>query len=184
MTTVFTIGHGNRPLDELIALLQQARIERLVDVRAFPASRRHPHFARAALERTLPDAGIDYLWEGPALGGRRRPAANSPHTALRNASFRAYADHMMRPDFQTALDRLIDFGGERRAALMCAERLPWRCHRFLISDSLTARDIAVTHIVSEGETRQHAFSQFARIDGGLLVYDVGVPSDLDLKSGQ
>jgi uncharacterized protein (DUF488 family) len=91
---------------------------------------------------------------------------------------------MMRPDFQAALDRLIDFGGERRAALMCAERLPWRCHRFLISDSLIARDIAVTHIVSKGEMRQHAFSGFARSDGGLLVYDVGVPSDLDLKSGQ
>ncbi len=182
MTTVFTIGHGNRPLDEFMALLRQARIERLVDVRAFPASRRHPQFARAALERALPDAGVGYLWEGPALGGRRRPAANSPHTALRNASFRAYAEHMMQPDFQAALDRLGILGSEKRAALMCAERLPWRCHRFLISDSLIARDIEVMHIVSEGEMRQHTFSQFARIDGGLLFYDVGMPADLAFQS--
>lgn len=184
MTTVFTIGHGNRPRDEFIALLREARIERLVDVRAFPASRRHAHFARAALERALSDAGIDYLWEGPALGGRRRPAANSPHTALRNASFRAYADHMMQADFQAALDRLAAIGSEERAALMCAERLPWRCHRFLISDSLMAREIAVMHIVSEGEVRQHAFSKFARIDGGLLIYDIGMPSDLGLQADQ
>ena len=181
MTTIFTIGHGNRPLDELIALLRQTRIEALVDVRAFPASRRHPQFARAALEQALAVAGIGYLWEGPALGGRRRPAADSPHTALRNASFRAYADHMMQPDFQRALDRLSALASEKRAALMCAERLPWHCHRFLISDSLTARDIPVTHIISEGQTRPHAFSKFARIDGELLVYDVGMQSDLGLE---
>lgn len=173
MTTIHTIGHGNRPLEELIALLKSAGVERLVDVRAFPASRRHPHFARAALEKTLPEAGMAYIWEGGALGGRRRPLPDSPHTALRSASFRAYADHMMRPPCQTAIDRLIAGGREHASAIMCAERLPWRCHRYLISDTLVARGIAVFHIVSEAAPRPHALSPLARVAGEVLIYDRG-----------
>lgn len=180
MTTIFTVGHGNRALDEFIALLRQARIECLVDVRAYPASRRHPQFAREALERALAAAAICYRWEGPALGGRRRPVADSPHTALRSAGFRAYADHMMREEFQAALDRLIALGGEARVAVMCAERLPWRCHRYLISDSLAARDVPVVHIVSPDRGQVHAQSRFARKEGALLIYDAGTQPDLGL----
>jgi uncharacterized protein (DUF488 family) len=178
MTTIFTIGHGNRALGEFIALLRQARIERLVDVRAFPASRRNPQFARDALERALADAGVRYVWEGQPLGGRRRPAASSPHSALRNAGFRAYADHMMQEEFQAARERLIVLGRENRTALMCAERLPWQCHRYLISDSLTARHVAVVHIVSEDRTLAHSQSKLARKDGAFLMYDRGAQHDL------
>jgi uncharacterized protein (DUF488 family) len=180
MTTIFTIGHGNRAIEEFVALLRQSRIEHLVDVRAFPASRRNPQFAREALERALAHAGIHYLWEGEGLGGRRRPAARSPHTALRNAGFRAYADHMMQTEFQAALDRLIGLGKARRAAVMCAERLPWHCHRHLISDSLVARDIPVMHIISPEQTLLHGFSKFARVDGRVLIYDAGMQADLGL----
>lgn len=180
MTTIHTIGHGNRPLEELIALLRNAGVERLVDVRAFPASRRHPHFARAALERTLPEAGVAYVWEGTALGGRRRPSRDSPNIALRNASFRAYADHMMGPAYQAALEQLIAGARDHATAIMCAERLPWHCHRYLISDTLVVRDVTVLHLVSEAASRSHALSPLARVEGGVLIYDRGDEPELDL----
>lgn len=103
-TTIYTIGHGNRAIEEFVALLNEAGIECLVDVRAYPASRRHAQFGREALERSLADAGIRYMWEGGALGGRRRAQKNSPHTAFRNESFRAYADHMATGEFHQAID--------------------------------------------------------------------------------
>lgn len=173
MTTIFTIGHGNRALDEFLLLLRQSRIECLVDVRAYPASRRHPHFGREALALALASAAIDYRWEGPAMGGRRRPAADSPHAALRSASFRAYADHMMRAEFAAAVEQLVALGEQARVALMCAERLPWRCHRYLISDSLVARGVEVLHVISEDQTRAHVLSAGARKAGELLIYDAG-----------
>lgn len=173
MTTIHTIGHGNRPAKEFISLLQQWRIRSLVDVRAFPVSRRHPHFARAALEQSLKEAGIGYRWDGDALGGRRRPRADSPHVALRNASFRAYADHMMQPEFAAARDSLIEAASRESIAIMCAERLPWQCHRYLISDTLTARAVTVLHIVSVGAPQQHALSRLARVSGDVLIYDRG-----------
>lgn len=181
MTTIHTIGHGNRSIEAFVALLQQAGIERLVDVRAFPASRRHPQFAREALERTLRESGIEYVWEGAALGGRRRPTPDSPNTALHNASFRAYADHMMRPAYRAALERLITLCAERSTAIMCAERLPWQCHRYLVSDSLVAREIAVLHIVSDAAPRSHRLNPLARVDGNVVVYDKGAQPDLDLE---
>src|SRR5262245_52505027 len=136
-TAIWTVGHGNRPLEELVALLEQAGVVCLVDVRAYPASRRHPQFERNALERSLAAAGIRYVWEGKGLGGRRRPTAESPHVALRVPAFRAYADHMMTREFHDAIDRLTVIADVHPAAIMCAERLPWQCHRFLISDYLT-----------------------------------------------
>jgi uncharacterized protein (DUF488 family) len=178
MTTIHTIGHGNRTAEEFVGLLQRAGIRHLVDVRAFPASRRHPHFARAALERTLGDARIVYSWEGEALGGRRRPQPGSANTALRNPSFRAYADHMMGPAFQSALERLIASAEKTHTAIMCAERLPWQCHRFLIADSLVARGAAVLHIVTADEPMAHKLNALARIEGNVPVYDIGVQPDL------
>jgi uncharacterized protein (DUF488 family) len=171
MTTIFTVGHGNRPIDELVALLQEAGVTFLVDVRAFPASRRHPHFGRAALEQSLPAAGIRYVWEGEALGGRRKPSPQSTHVALRHPAFRAYADHMMTDEFREAANRLLATARAAPVAVMCAERLPWQCHRFLISDFLVAGGNEVVHLVSPGKRQAHRLNSVARLREGGLVYD-------------
>jgi uncharacterized protein (DUF488 family) len=171
VTVIYTIGHGNRSAKEFVGLLEGSGIGCIIDVRAYPASRRHPQFARAALEDSLARAGIRYVWEGQAMGGRRRPVKDSPHTALTSPGFRAYADHMMADEFQRALDRLAALARERPAAIMCAERLPWQCHRYLISDTLVARGFAVDHIVVPGQIRNHELSRLARIREGGLIYD-------------
>ena len=177
---IWTIGHGNRSIDEFVELLKDAAIECLVDVRAYPASRRHPQFAREQLDSSLADAGVRYLWEGTALGGRRKPSRDSPHVALRNGSFRAYADHMMKDEFREGLDRLIQLGRSARAAIMCAERLPWQCHRYLLADSLAARGLRVLHLMSPGKRLEHTLSPLARNDGERLVYDAGEQLGLKL----
>ena len=177
---IYTIGHGNRSIDEFVGLLKDAAIECLVDVRAYPASRRHPQFAREQLDSSLADAGVRYLWEGKALGGRRKPSRDSPHVALRNGGFRAYADHMMTDEFREGLDRLIQLGRSERAAIMCAERLPWQCHRYLLADSLAAHGLRVFHLMSPGKRLEHALSPLARNDGGRLVYDAGEQLGLKL----
>ena len=170
---IWTIGHGNRPLGEFLSLLKEAGIECLVDARAYPASRRHPQFARESLDKSLADAGVRYLWEGKALGGRRKLEKNSPHVALRNPGFRAYAGYMTTEEFRQALDRLVETGRERRTAIMCAERLPWKCHRHLVADSLVARGAAVEHIIGANAMQQHALNPLARPQGDNLVYDAG-----------
>ena len=180
MTTYFTAGHGNRSIDEFVALLKEAAIECLVDVRAYPASRRYPHFARAALERSLSEAGIRYEWEGKALGGRRRPAADSPHVTLRSPAFRAYADHMATAKFHGGIERIEAAARSARLAIMCAERLPWECHRFLISDYLVSQGATVVHLVNAGATREHRLNPVARLEGGRLVYDGKTQGDLEL----
>jgi uncharacterized protein (DUF488 family) len=177
---IYTIGHGNRSIEEFVGLLRDAAIECLVDVRAYPASRRHPQFARASLESSLADAGIRYVWEGTALGGRRKPEPNSPHVALKNPGFRAYAGHMASEEFRQALHRLAANGRGRRTAIMCAERLPWRCHRYLLADSLLARGVRVLHLVNPGQRKEHALNQLARVDGERLVYDAGEQPPLGL----
>ena len=178
--TVYTIGHGNRAIGELLALLRGAGIGCLVDVRAYPASRRHPQFSREALQESLAAAGIRYVWEGKSLGGRRRPVAGSRHVALRSASFRAYADHMETAEFRAGVGRLLDAGERAPAAILCAERLPWECHRNLISDSLAARGVRVLHLMDKGETREHALNPVARVEGERLVYDAGEQLGLKL----
>ncbi len=178
--TIYTVGHGNRTSAELIELLHEAHVARLVDVRAHPGSRRHPHFSRALLDHDLGAAGVRYAWEGEALGGRRRPRADSPHCALRNDSFRAYADHMTTDEFVAAMARLVDESARETTAIMCAERLPWRCHRYLISDYLVAHGIGVIHLIATGSSRPHALHPVARLAGGLLVYDKMQPLDLVL----
>jgi uncharacterized protein (DUF488 family) len=178
-TTFWTIGHGNRSIGEFLALLKEAEIECLVDVRAYPASRRHPQFARESLEQSLTAAEVGYVWEGSALGGRRKPSAQSPNIALRNPGFRAYADHMMSAEFGHACERLAQIGRTRRTAVMCAERLPWQCHRFFISDYLTAHSMRVIHLVGPGAAREHQLNGIARVRDGRLVYD----RDTQLKLG-
>lgn len=175
-----TIGHGNRSLEEFVGLLREAGIRYLVDVRAYPASRRHPQFAQAALDKSLSEAGIRYVWEGKALGGRRKPGRNSPHVALRNPGFRAFADHMATQDFRNGVARLAELVRAAPAAIMCAERLPWRCHRFLISDFLVAGGERVVHLVGAGARREHRLSAAARLREGSLVYDGEIQRELTL----
>jgi uncharacterized protein (DUF488 family) len=180
MTTIYTAGHGNRPIEEFIGLLREAGVACLVDVRAYPASRRYPHFGRAALEQSLPAAGIRYVWEGEALGGRRKPSRASPHLALRHPAFRAYADHMMTATFRDAAERLVATARAAPAAIVCAERLPWQCHRFLISDYLVAGGNDVVHLVNPGKQQSHRLNPLARRRDGGLVYDGETQSKLEL----
>lgn len=177
---IWTIGHGNRPIEEFIALLTASGIECLVDVRAYPASRRNPQFVREALERSAAQAGIRYAWEGKALGGRRKPAADSPHVALRSPAFRAYADYMATEEFRGGVERLTALSREARVAIVCAERLPWECHRFLISDHLVAHGTGVVHLIGPGAGREHRLHEVARLDGARLVYDRRMQRDLAL----
>jgi uncharacterized protein (DUF488 family) len=170
MSGPFTIGHSTRTADELLALLRAARIETLVDVRRYPASRRFPQFGRDALERALRGAGIAYEHE-PDLGGRREPIRDSPNTSWRAGPFRGYADHMATPLFAAALDRLLERAHTRRVAVMCAEASPSRCHRQLIADAVVARGMAVTHLLAPGESERHRLNAAARVDErGVLVY--------------
>jgi uncharacterized protein (DUF488 family) len=171
MPPVFTIGHSTRTAEELLALLAEHGVEVLVDVRRYPGSRRHPQFSCEALDATLAGAGIEYMHE-PDLGGRRAPRKDSPHTAWRVEAFRGYADHMETEPFQAALERLIGLSAQRRVVILCAEAVPWRCHRRLISDALVARGLDVRHILGRGRADPHDIDANARLlDGGRrLVY--------------
>ena len=170
-----TVGHGTLAADELARLVTGAGIELLVDVRSFPASRRHPQFRSEAMERWLPDAGVAYRWE-PRLGGRRRPSPESPHGALRVAAFRGYADHMETPEFGDALDTLLTEAAARPTAVMCAESLWWRCHRRLIADAVVlVREMPVEHLFHDGRLEAHRPTPEARVDGRRLVYDGDEP---------
>jgi uncharacterized protein (DUF488 family) len=176
MPPVFTVGHSTRPIEELLALLAGHGMRTLVDVRRFPASRRHPQFSRDALAASLATAGIEYIHE-PDLGGRRAARPDSPHTAWRVAAFRGYADHMDTPEFQAALERLRRRSEEATAAILCAEAVPWRCHRRLISDALVARGHRVMHIMGPDRADPHQLDANARLlPGGRLLY-AGPPGD-------
>lgn len=175
MATLYTVGHSTRSSSELIRLLRAHGVERVVDVRRYPGSRRHPHFAREALAAALDESGIEYRWE-PALGGRRRRREASPHTAWRVAGFAAYADYMDTAEFTAAASRLLEEAGERAVAIMCAEARPEQCHRRLISDWMSARGAEVEHVMSPTRTVHHRLPEFARIEGDRIVYDGGQAS--------
>lgn len=179
--TFYTIGHSTRAIEELIELLSSNGVRCLVDVRRYPGSRRYPQFNREVLARSLETAGIRYQHE-PALGGRRGSAdEDSPNTGWRNASFRAYADHLASQEFRAALDAVIDDARERPVALMCAEAVPWRCHRQLISDVLVARGYAVAHIISNARPRHHELNDMARVaESGVVTYPGPEPPQQDL----
>ncbi|HYP24552.1 MAG TPA: DUF488 domain-containing protein [Actinomycetota bacterium] len=184
MEPVFTVGHGTRTTEELAALLSGADATLLVDVRRFPGSRRHPHFAREALEESLPALGVEYDWRGEELGGRRSRTKDSAtrHPAWRNDAFGAYADYMDTPEFRTALERLeAEARNGLRLAVMCAETLWWRCHRRLIADALALRGAEVVHLIQPGTTSVHPPNEWARLDDDRYpVYDVGVTGELPL----
>ncbi|WP_370324823.1 DUF488 family protein [Euzebya sp.] len=160
-------------------LLTDADVEAVVDVRRFPGSRRHPHAARDAMARWLPEAGVGYRWD-ERLGGRRRPAEGSPHTGLRHPSFRAYADHMDTAEFATAVGELLEQLTEQRSVILCSESLWWRCHRRLIADHVTAvHGVDVRHLFHDGRLAHHRMTDVTRVEGDALVYDGGEPT-LDL----
>ena len=170
MATLYTIGHSTRSLDELIEALNAHSVETLVDIRSFPISRRLPHFNRESLEQTLPDAGLRYLWT-KELGGRRKSIRDdSPNIALRNSSFRNYADYMLTPEFQRAAAKLIEIAETSRTAYMCAERVYFHCHRMLVSDWLTAHGHEVLHIDGTGPPKPHKLLSEARVIDGELIY--------------
>lgn len=179
MGEIFTVGHGARSLDEFLALLREAEIEVLVDVRRFPGSRRHPHFAREALEASLGKAGIELRWEGTALGGRRSALPNSRHLGWRSSAFQGYADHMDTDEFRIALRGVIDLAQQRPVAIMCAETLWWNCHRRLIADALTLQGLHVVHLVRPGERQDHVLHEAARPDEQRFpIYDLGTQQQL------
>ncbi len=170
--TIWTIGHGTRNSEEFVHMLQEAGIQCLVDVRSYPGSRRNPQFSREELTALLSKHGIVYQWEGESLGGFRKPKADSKHVALRNEGFRGYADYMESESFKAGIFALIARAEKSRIALMCAESLPWRCHRSLISDYLVMRGVKAVHLVAQGKTQEHALNPIARVrDGAMLVYD-------------
>jgi len=169
LALLYTIGHSTRTLDELTAALRAHQIQTLVDIRAFPASRRLPHFNREALERTLPAVGIQYVWMRALGGYRKKPLAESPNVALRNDSFRNYADYMLTPEFGVAMTQLLALA-ESPTAYMCAERVYFHCHRMLVSDWLVAHRHEVRHIDGTGSTRLHALTNEARLVDGQVIY--------------
>jgi uncharacterized protein (DUF488 family) len=170
LATLYTIGHSTRSLDELIEALRAHEIQTLVDIRAFPMSRRLPQFNRESLEVSLPPAGVRYLWM-KALGGyRKKTNDDSPNIALRNDSFRNYADYMLTPEFENAMAEVVALAEKSRTAYMCAERLYFRCHRMLVSDWLVARGHEVLHIDGAGPAKPHHLAAEARVIDGKLVY--------------
>jgi len=170
MATLYTIGHSTRTLGELVSALKAHEIKTLVDIRAFPMSRRLPYFNREALESSLPEHGLRYIWM-QTLGGYRKATRNdSPHTALRNANFRNYADYTLTPEFGRAAGELVQIGSTSPAAYMCAERVYFRCHRMIVSDWMLANGHQVFHIDAEGPARPHKLFTEARVIDGQLIY--------------
>lgn len=167
---IWTVGHSTRSADEFNKILLEHQIDALMDVRSFPGSRRYPHFNKSELSRSLEAIGILYA-HSPQLGGRRRPNPHSKNTAWKNASFRAYADHMESEEFQEGISDLLKPAREKRTAVMCAEALWWRCHRSLIADFLKASGVEVTHIIDAKHTEIHPYTSAARILDGRLSYE-------------
>lgn len=169
---VYTVGHGCMRWEEFVSILMAHGVSRVVDVRAFPGSRRSPHFSREKMEIALGEQGISYRWEGKDLGGFRDSKGSSRHVALRHESLKGYAEHMETDSFREAILRVLREAKEAKTAIMCAEVNPYRCHRRLVSDYLTAYGHRVWHIVSRSAPRIHRMSSGARLLGGILIYDV------------
>lgn len=169
MAKLFSIGHSTRGIDEFIELLKTHAITQLVDIRTIPKSRHNPQYGQEELERSLSQNAITYIYIGK-LGGLRSSHKNSSNDAWRNKSFRNYADHMQTDEFKQGLDELIRLSRAANTAIMCAEAVPWRCHRSLVSDALLIRDLPVVEIIGKGATRQHTLTSFAVVDGTEITY--------------
>lgn len=168
-TTIFTVGHSTHPIDEFIGILKAHGIRKLIDVRTVPKSRHNPQFNADELAASVRASGITYR-RMASLGGLRHTSKDSPNGAWRNASFRGYADYMQTDEFSDAVAQLLDHGRHSDAAIMCAEAVPWRCHRSLIGDALLVRKAAVLDIMSATSVKPHTLTSFARVDGERLWY--------------
>ena len=178
--TVYTIGHSNRSLHEFITLLQQNTVHTLVDIRTNPYSGRFPHFSQEVLHEAMDDNGIVYHWAGSQLGGRRESTNSISHPAMWDDSRRGFAEYMETTQFERAIVQLINLAGTAKTTIMCAEKHPEYCHRTLISDYLTLKNVRVVHIIDINQTVGHEMSRSARTESGRLVYDRYVNSQLDL----
>jgi len=167
---VFTVGHSTRTIEEFVGMLRAHGVQSVVDTRTVPRSRHNPQFAQEMLSASLQAEGLRYVWMGKELGGFRKPVPDSINNAWRNDTFRGYADYMQTAVFAEALERLIAMAGEERIAVMCAEAVPWRCHRSLIADALVAKGIEVREIVSAAKTSVHVLSKMAVVEGGRVTY--------------
>lgn len=170
--TIFTIGHSTRSIEEFIELLKTCDVELLADIRTIPKSRHNPQFNSDALSKSLKDSGIGFQ-HVPGLGGLRHPKKDSPNTAWENASFRGFADYMQTAEFRKSLDELIKMALEKQTAIMCAEAVPWRCHRSLIADALAVRGIKVMHIMSRTSLKGHQITPWANVTGLTILYPKG-----------
>ncbi len=166
---VLTVGHSNRSIEDFLDLLDAHQVRQIADVRTIPKSRHNPQFGYEELDAALAARGIRYV-HLPALGGLRHPRKDSINTAWRNSSFRGYADYMQTAPFAEAVGKLIELAGERRTAIMCAEAVPWRCHRSLIGDALLARGIEVEDIFNAASRKPHTYTPFAKVDGESVTY--------------
>jgi uncharacterized protein (DUF488 family) len=169
MLTVFTIGHSTRSWKDFLEILRAHGVKRVVDVRSMPGSRHNPQFKRDILSKKLRAARIGYV-HLRKLGGLRRTRRDSPNMAWRNTSFRGFADYMQTREFDSGLQRLIKLARQKRSALMCAEAVPWRCHRSLVGDALTARGIRVEDIMTKNRSRVHALTSFGRVRHKRVTY--------------
>jgi uncharacterized protein (DUF488 family) len=166
---ILTIGHSTRTIETFLELLRAHSVKRLVDVRTIPRSRYNPQFNSDTLAATLGDCGIGYM-SMKELGGLRHARSDSPNTGWRNLSFRGYADYMQTPEFAAGVAALIEMAQGERTAIMCAEAVPWRCHRSLIADALLVRGCAVAHIMGASEAQPHSLTSFARVRGERIIY--------------
>src|SRR6516162_4422128 len=167
--TIFTLGHSTLPIERFVAVLHAYGIEQLADIRTIPRSRHNPQFSDTALAKSLKALHLDYV-HMRALGGLRHARRDSPNTGWRNESFRGFADYMQTEEFENALAALIRMGREKRVAIMCAEAVPWRCHRSLVADALTVRRVPVIEILSEATYRMHTLTPFLRVEGLRITY--------------
>ncbi len=178
--TIFTIGHSTRPIDEFLKLLELNRVEILLDIRTVPRSRHNPQFESAALAAALQSSGIGYR-HMKDLGGLRKPRADSSvNEGWRNASFRGYADYMQTPAFAEALAQAAELARTKQTVLMCAEAVPWRCHRSLVADALLVRGFIVKDIIGKAEAQEHKLTPFASIEGTQITYPAQNPTSAQL----
>jgi uncharacterized protein (DUF488 family) len=175
MTTVNTIGHSTRPIEEFISLLNQHGITRLVDIRTVPGSRHNPQYGQQALEDYLGKNDIEYVYQKD-LGGLRPKVQHSINMGWHNQSFRNYADYMQTDEFKKGIEELIAQSREHTIAIMCAEAVPWRCHRSLVGDALLVRDIKVVDIISETSSKEHTLTSFANVRGTDITYPSDTPT--------
>lgn len=169
MQPIYTIGHSTRPIEKFIELLKSQQIGQLVDIRSIPRSRHNPQYEQDALEKSLPKAGIKYVYL-KELGGLRPVAKDSANDAWHNKSFQGYADYMQTEDFEQALQKLLDVSAQKPTAIMCAEAVPWRCHRSLVGDALVVRSVPVYDIISESSVQKHSITPFAVVNGIKITY--------------